>query len=96
MALVHVQMPKGISYISMIEDYMAERFSLRKLPIKRYLTATQLKTILRNVRDIRAYLIKSTIVHGFEVPGTGQILIHPDTAFKALRSRKAILSKVKI
>lgn len=95
MALLLVRPLKGISYIPMIEDYIATVFQLRHLPISRYIPEDQFKSLFPRVGSVATYVKRSKVVHGFIDPVTEKVMIHPDCVLASFRRAKNRLLKLK-
>lgn len=95
MALLRVTFPKALSFTQQIEYYMHCVYHVRKLPLRRYLTEEQLRSMFPR-RNIVQFLIRSREVFGFIHPDTKRIYVHPDGAFKAFRKTNGLLRKLKI
>lgn len=88
MALVHVQAARAIKssqMIEMVEDYMSSHFKLKRRKASRYLTENQFKFLFPEITDVKAFLLKSSTVHGFVDPYSNQIKIHPEAVFELFR-----------
>jgi hypothetical protein len=86
--VLQAKYPKMMSLNRLIEARMAKLYSVRKLPLSKYIKAEKVAKFLRIADDnLIPYLANSVNIHAVWLVPTGEVLIHPDGFFDSLSDK---------